>query len=158
VTTAEWAIRRLVDRYATALDQRDRAAFESLWTPDALLEVFQNGPARPATGKLRAGKDLHVVFERLGAYALTLHHVTTHQVVIGEDYAAGTTYCEAHHLDRLPDDEPSSDLVMHIRYADEFAADEGVWRIRLRRVEVLFTEHRHADLTPGTSSSSRDTP
>lgn len=141
------AIRRLVHRYALAFDAADRESFEELWAPEGVLEVFEDGPSRPRTGRLRAGRDFHHAFERLAAYERTLHHVTTHDVHVDGDTAIGVTYCEAHHV------AGEQDLVMHIRYEDRFALGPTGWRFAHRRVLVLGREVRG-----GTWSSSPGTP
>ena len=134
-------IRRLVDRYAACMDALDLDGFEALWAPDAVLEIHEDGPAAPATGRLKAGRHFHLAFERLAAYQRTLHHVTTHLVHVDGDRASGTTCCEAHHVDR-PGGTDATDLVMHIRYEDRFVRHAGSWRFAHRRVGVLLREQR----------------
>ena len=141
-------VRALVDLYACALDNGDRDGFEDLWTPNGVLEVFENGPTRPRTGFLRARRDFHLAFNRLAVYARTMHHTTTHVVDFDWNGATGTTYCEAHHLSTStsPASSAAVDLVMQIRYVDQFAETHDGCRFQHRRVEVLFTEERPVQL------------
>lgn len=127
------------------MDARDLAAFETLWAPDAVLEVFQDGPAAAPTGRMRAGRHFHHAFERLGAYVATIHHVTTHAVDVAGDEASGSTCCVAHHFGP-PGDDGGTDLVMQIRYEDRFVRTEEGWRFAYRRVHVLATESRTPDV------------
>lgn len=129
-------LRDLADRYGLAFDQRDQEAFDRLWEPAGVLEVFQDGPAQPATGALRVGQ-FHHAFARLARYRFTQHHVTTHTADVNGSTATGVTYCEAHHV------ADATDLVMHIRYVDTYRRDPASgWRFAHRRVEVLATEER----------------
>lgn len=139
-------IRALVDGYAIAFDIGDVEGFDALWTDDGVLEVFEDGPERPPTGRLKARTTFPLAFDALSRYAHTMHHVTTHEVVVAGDTATGTTACEAHHV-AMPVDEPPEDLVMHIRYRDRFERADGAWRFRYRRVEVLFSELRPVRVT-----------
>jgi hypothetical protein len=139
------AIRSLVERYALAFDLGDRHGFEDLWVQGAVLEVFEDGPERPATGRLRAGRNLGLAFDRLAIHDRTLHHVTTHHSWVAADSAVGLTACAAHHVDVAGEGE-GEDLVMHIRYVDRFARHGEGWRFAHRRVEVLFAERRRVTL------------
>lgn len=135
------AIRNLVDRYGLGLDLRDTGAFEDLWADDGVLEVFQDGPSAPSTGRLRARRNLHLAFEALEAYERTVHHMTAHHAwAAGPHEAGGLTSCHAHHL------RDGEDLIMHIRYADRYARVDDRWRFSHRRVEVLATTVCSADV------------
>lgn len=134
-------IRRLVDRYAACMDALDLDGFEALWAPGAVLDVHEDGPSAPATGRLTAGRHFHLAFDRLGAYERTVHHVTTHVAQVDGGRAVGTTCCEAHHIER-PGGPDTSDLVMHIRYDDRFVHHKGAWLFEHRRVGVLLREQR----------------
>jgi ketosteroid isomerase-like protein len=134
-------IRALVDGYAAAIDRGDVDGFVALWADDAQLEVFEDGPSRPATGRLRARSGLRLVLDAVARFRLTLHHVTTHLAEVDGDAATGTTCCEAHHVTGA-DAAAAEDLVMHIRYRDRFTRAGGAWLFQHRCVDVLFTEVR----------------
>lgn len=133
-------LRSLADSYAQCMDAGDRERFADLWTTDGILEVFENGPSQPSTGKLRP-QHFDFAFDRLAAFQRTMHHVTTHHADINGDEAQGATYCCAHHID-CPGGTVAHDLVMHIRYQDRYRREDGKWRFAHRRVEVLLRETR----------------
>lgn len=133
-------LRGLADAYARCMDALDQTSFAQLWTPDGVLEVYENGPDTEPTGVLRP-RHFHLAFERLSVFKRTLHHVTTHHADIRGDEATGFTHCAAHHIDR-PGGADSHDLVMHIVYRDKYRREEQRWRFVARRIEVLFHESR----------------
>ena len=128
------------------MDTLDQERFAQLWTPDGVLEVFENGPSRPSTATLRR-KHFPVAFERLAQFRRTLHHVSTHYADIDGDEAHGATHCAAHHIAR-PGGPAANDLVMHIRYRDRYRRENGTWHFAHRRVDVLFREMRTVEVLP----------
>src|SRR5262249_35771061 len=78
----------------------------------------------------------------LGRYLRTVHLVSTHRATIADDRrtATGATYCVAHHLTASSDSERAGDdLVMTIRYDDQYACDAaGAWRFAARECHKLF--------------------
>ncbi|MEY2571065.1 MAG: hypothetical protein QOE63_1415 [Acidimicrobiaceae bacterium] len=130
------AIRDLADAYAVGVDTRDPELFGSLWAEGAHLVGYRNGRDQPPTMDLEMPRGTKVVMKAIAPYATTLHMITTHRVLITGDAAAGSTYCEAHHV------EGTHDLVMAIRYEDAFARAADGWRFARREVHILWTtEH-----------------
>jgi len=129
-------IRALVDAYAVALDRLDVEGFVELWVPDALMEIHEDGPGAPATAEIRGRDRMHLPFPRLRTYLATVHVVGTHVAERTVGGAAGTTYCEAHHLVE-GDGGVVADKVLLIRYLDDYGRLPEGWRLARRRVEVL---------------------
>src|SRR5262245_32971697 len=123
-------LRDLVEAYAMAADQRDADWFSSLWLPDATLAVYDGEERR--TGIYEGADAMRGVTRALGRYVRTIHLVTTHRAVVDGDgtTAKGQTYCTAHHLTGSSSNGAEcEDLVMTIRYDDEFGLDDdGAWR------------------------------
>jgi hypothetical protein len=140
------ALRSLVDRYARCFDLGDRAGFDRLWTDDGSMDVHEDGPSAPPTGRLSVGR-FHLAFDALERYDRTLHHVTTHDARIDGHEAEGLTGCVAHHL-TVGSGREADDLRMHIRYTDRYRRVEAGWRFVHRRVDVLFRERATVELLP----------
>jgi hypothetical protein len=106
-------IRDLAFRYARAVDRRDWALAETLFTEDATLK----GPRFELVGRAQIVRGLRSV-ER---YRATFHGVHNQTLEIAGDEAAGETYCVA---------KPASSAMARaearsgIRYQDAAAAAE----------------------------------
>ncbi len=125
-------LRRLVERYARSVDDRDAAAFADVFTDDAVLITGR--------GEVRGREQLLAVPARLERYRVTMHLVGNHDVQLAADgvAASGWTYCIARHVYAVGDAERVS--VMHIRYDDRFRRQPDGWRITERRLAVLWEE------------------
>jgi len=136
------AIRALCERYAQAVDDGDRAAFTSVFTPDGhLVSDFGGGRGTHFNGH----EELEQVVVRAKGLALTtMHFIGNHLAQRDGDAATGVTYCVANHLR-----EDRSNLVMMVRYVDRYhGGGDHEWLIADRRVEILWTETRQADPPP----------
>jgi hypothetical protein len=133
-------LRALVHSYAITLDTLDAAGLSLLWKNDSMLIVREEGPNGPLSAQLAFPAGAGPVIKRLTTYERTLHHVTTHVVTVHGDAATGTTYCQAHHILRGPDDEPL-DKVLSIRYEDAFERGDR-WQFVRREINVLLRETR----------------
>jgi SnoaL-like domain len=127
-------LRDLVDGYARACDQRDRAALEALFLPDASLTVRRPG-AEPHTYEGSAA--LGEIVPRLGQYARTFHLVANHWCEVDGAKATGEAYCEAHHV--RADGASAIDVVLTICYVDAYARTADGWRFASREVQILWT-------------------
>ncbi|MGD9598385.1 MAG: nuclear transport factor 2 family protein [Steroidobacteraceae bacterium] len=137
----EWALRRLVQQYASAVDRNDGALFASLFLEDAVVE----GPGFRFAGheQLRA-----VPGQLAQQFRGTMHCVFNQLVTIAGDSASGETYCIASH--GLVDDagRPMT-LDWAIRYQDRFVRRGAEWRIAYRRLVVQWTRTGPVELLPG---------
>jgi uncharacterized protein (TIGR02246 family) len=127
------ALRRLVEKYARAADQRDAVGYADVFTDDAVL-VTQ-------VGEVRGRERLLTIAPRLERYRVTMHIVANHYVDFDESdptRATGAAYCVARHVHEVEGIDRV--YVMHIRYDDVYRKTGDDWRIAERRLDVLWTE------------------
>jgi SnoaL-like domain len=129
----ELGIRRLVNAYAVAVDHRDEAKFVRLWAPTGVLVIHGDGPDRPKTNEFRIPTDVARFIESLGRWDRLLHMVSTHHVVVDGDRATGEAYCDAHYV------LGSDDLVMAVRYGDDYLKVQSEWLLLRRAVNIMWT-------------------
>jgi uncharacterized protein (TIGR02246 family) len=128
------ALRRLVERYATAVDHRDLEAAAGCFLPDGRLTVGE--------GAALEGRDAIVgALGRLERYAVTAHLLGHSNHAVDGDRATGESWCRAHHV---YDDEGGTrrDWVMAIRYLDRYVRSEEGWMIEDRHLVVDWLEDR----------------
>jgi hypothetical protein len=130
-------LRHLVDRYADAVDRRDRDALAAVFTPEGSLRM-QAGDGPPGDGW--TGPDLVRAVDSVEPYHRTFHHLggAVFEAGPGSGEATGRVLCQAHHYDRTANGPV--DLVMLIRYHDHYARTAGGWRFADRIVAVQWTE------------------
>ena len=103
------ALRRLVERYATAVDHRDLEAAAGCFLPQGRLTVADGAPLE--------GRDAIVgALGRLSRYAVTAHLLGHSNHTVDGDRARGESWCRAHHV--YDDGGARRDRVMAIRYLD----------------------------------------
>jgi len=113
--------------YARAVDRRDWALAETLFTEDAVLK----GARFELVGVAQILRGLATV-ER---YRATFHAVHNQTLVIAGDEASGETYCVANHL--LERDGQTFKLDWGIRYQDRYRrCADGAWRFTRRELIV----------------------
>jgi len=135
----EAALRRLVDGYAFAVDDRDPVAFVGLFTPDGTLCVH-DGYRGPERHCYRGSAELATVIDRIGRYDQTMHATTSHRVRLLGDAATGETHCLAHHVTH-GEAGAAEDRILYITYLDDFVrAPDGTWRIGRRGVHTRWTQ------------------
>jgi hypothetical protein len=124
------ALRELAYRYARAVDRRDWALAEQLFTPECVLA----GPGYELVGRERILAGLR----RIERYDATQHSVHNQLVEIGGDGASGETYCTAHHL--YERDGRRRKLSWGIRYQDRCERVGGVWRYQRRELVLDWSQ------------------
>src|SRR5262245_55471543 len=124
------ALRDLAERYARAVDRRDWALAEQLFTQECVLV----GPGFELVGRDRILAGLRNV-ER---YSATQHSVHNQLVEIEGDRARGETYCTAHHLYER-EGQPRK-LSWGIRYQDRCARGGGAWRYERRELLLDWSQ------------------
>jgi hypothetical protein len=139
------ALRALVDRYASAVDARDADAFAALFTPEAVLAVYEHEGDDPVV-EYRGHAALREVMGLLQTFSATFHLMANHLCELGPSDATGETYCMAHHL--TESEAAATDLVMYIRYRDAYARTPDGWRFARRDVLRQWTEERPAERRP----------
>ena len=123
----------LVHRYAARVDDRDFAGAASLFTEDGVLirpdppDVLD--PVHELVGRTAIEQGLRA----LDTVPLTIH------AIVGEVYdeTSGRIVCVAHHLIN-----PTTDLVWHLRYRDDYREVEGQWLIARRALSIDLIETR----------------
>jgi hypothetical protein len=131
----EVALRRLVDRYADAVDGRDSEVLRHLFTTTGVLRVqADGGPVENEWSGAGVVQSLDV----LAGFDRTFHHVGG--CVFDDDGEAvtGRVHCLGHHYERTGNGPV--DLVMMIRYHDRYERQSDGWRIAERRVAIQWTE------------------
>jgi hypothetical protein len=125
-------IQKLIYQYARSADELD---------VDGFADCFAVGGRITApgyTGDLLSGNFAKAIIANLKLkYVSTMHNVHNHCYVIEGARATGVTYCVASHIERLEGQTAKFD--MYIRYHDELVKEEGRWRFKERRFELLCT-------------------
>ncbi len=126
-------LRALVERYARGADRRDAEMYAGVFTDDASLHTGR--------GEIVGRDALLQVAPKLARYRATMHLVGNHEVIFdGADDAHGTAYCQASHVRDV--DGVGWVYVMQIVYHDVYVRESRGWRIRQRRLELLWDEDR----------------
>lgn len=126
------AIRRLVEAYSVALDERDFVAVATLFTVDGELvgpKASDGAPAFRKTGQAA----IRVAADLVSGYAKTLHAIGAMRCQVVEPQATASSTCVSYHL--MPDGSQSSHLVI---YRDELVLEQREWRFRRRVIESLW--------------------
>ena len=129
-------IRDLAYRYAQAVDRRDSEALGQVFIEDGVIE---------GSGYLSEGRDRIMAIPPMMAkrYRATFHAVQNHLVEVSGDRATGEVYTMAHHLQQA-DDGSLTDLVMIMRYYDDYVRSPDGWRFARRKLNIDWTELRPA--------------
>jgi ketosteroid isomerase-like protein len=135
-------LKDLVDAYATAIDERDRALLVSIFTPDAHLFVQEDGREEVLVAYDGSDELAHLM-DLLDDYGPTMHLMSNHRIQVDGDRATGVVYCLAHHLSKQ-DDGSTRNLVMAIRYFDRYTRPDsaGAWKIAERKIVRYWDELR----------------
>lgn len=139
---ARFALRTLVDEYASRLDRRDVAGFVDLFVEDGEFSAVNRG-ADDAYYRVRGHGELALVLRANDQFADTFHSVTNHTCVVDGDEARGLTYCTAHHL--LAEGADAESLVMLIRYHDDYVRTATGWRFKRRQLRFAWVEYVTSD-------------
>jgi hypothetical protein len=131
----ERELRHLAVRYASAADRRDRHAMRDVFASEATLLVHRAPAEEPF---LFSGADaIGGVVIGLAKYTRTMHVLgQAVYAVTSAASAVGEVYCIAHHVSG---GEDPTDLIMHIRYHDDYVFADERWSISRREVFVDFT-------------------
>lgn len=136
---------RIVDvavRYCWALDTRNWAGLDTVFAPDATAKL--------ASRSVLEGLD--AIVRRCTAVLSPLdasqHLVSTHQVHLDGDRATHRCNLHAQHVRAAAEGGPN--YVVGGRYEDDLVRTAEGWRIRHRRLVVLWTEGNLAVVQPTT--------
>lgn len=124
-------LRQTAETYALGADRRDPA----LWTAVMADDIVISGPGFSIEGRDANLGSLTMLGQMFRATRHLVHAV--HAVVDG-DAATGETTCTAEHLLR----DQNAILVWAIRYQDQWARHDGVWRFTRRDLILDWEETR----------------
>ena len=127
------ALRRLVERYATAVDHRDLEGAAGCFVPEGRLRVGDDEP-------LEGRQAIVSALGRLARYEVTAHLLGHSNHVVDGDRATGESWCRAHHV--YEDGGVRRNWVMAIRYHDRYVRRAEGWRIEDRHLVVDWLEDR----------------
>ena len=136
-TEDQRALYNLVLRYAQAVDRRDYAAFEKIFTEDGTLAGYRGDPE--STDSLFGYDGLAAIQEGLRGierFEKTFHLVGNGLFDVAGDEAQGESYCTAHHI--YEKDGAQWDRTMAIRYQDRFVRRKGRWWLLERALWIDF--------------------
>lgn len=101
------------------------------------VNLSTHTPIAQMAGMLKA---LRPVFENLSTYEATTHFNGQSTVSWAQDFAAGVSYCIAHHV--TLDGPRRSLMIASIRYLDHFVKIDGRWYFRQRNLMVDWIDNR----------------
>src|SRR5450631_3990043 len=137
------ALRSLAERYAQAIDTRDRAGLGHLFMPTARLISYRpeisDGPAFELSGP----SEIATLLDQLAHYIRTFHLVANQICDFNGDQATGIVYCLAHHLGK--DDGGGYEVVAPVIYSDIYVRTDDGWKFGDRTIKVQWRKRRPVD-------------
>jgi hypothetical protein len=134
--TEQWlrdveVLRTFPQRYSRAIDARDIDAVSELFDPDGVVEG--------ARGTLPVPEYLDGLRTMPKTFASSMHVLGNPLIELepGADAAHTDTYAVVYQLDRIA--EPGGDMMLGMRYLDDFLRIDGQWKIHHRKAIMLFT-------------------
>jgi 3-phenylpropionate/cinnamic acid dioxygenase small subunit len=122
-------IRDVIDRYATAIDQRDWELLRSCFAEDCEADYGRSGRW---TGRSPLVAWLEEIHRDVGP---TQHRITNHRVTLDGDCAGAVSYFDA----LLLVEHREHDLLQVTgSYTDELRRTAGGWQIASRRCDTLL--------------------
>jgi SnoaL-like domain len=144
-------LRRLVDAYAVAVDDRDPDALSALFAEGGALLVYEAG-SDELQHAYRNGELAQLTTDLERAYARTFHLVGNAVVDVDGDRATGTVYCLASHI--RDGSRGATIATMPVRYRDRYVRTGDGWRFHERVATVLWRERGPAQWPPRDSDGS----
>lgn len=126
-TNAYFYLRQLVCAYPRAMDRRDYATLELLFTADAKYDIPHLKISYANRNQIVEGMRLIEQFEK------TYHTICNHTFEIKGTDASGEVYCIASHFS--PDGKGGTNKYdMGIRYQDRYAKEGDTWLFAQREL------------------------
>jgi hypothetical protein len=138
-------LRSLVDRYAIAIDRRDKRTLETLFVADGGIDVHVAGRTSPVA-RLRGEAGMGGLVDALALYEDTMHVVGNFVATVDGETATAVTYCVAHHL--VAEGGASFDERLYVVYDDHFVRTPDGWRFTVRAIHRRWTEKQPAGQKP----------
>jgi SnoaL-like domain len=140
-----FAIHDLTMQYWMHVDRRDWPRVKDCFVPGTLVDY---SALMPADDAVPADEVVDRVAAAIEIYAVTVHNVGNHEVILDGDVARSEACIVAHHVYRDPDRQGGRLPVAGLRYRDVMVRTGRGWRIRDR---VATTDWRAWwDLRPPT--------
>jgi len=117
------AIIDVTNRYCWALDTKDWAVLDSVFTEDANGDLLEDVVGRVALKK-RVDE--------------TQHLISNHQINVQGDTATCRCYLQAQHVRKAAHGGPN--FIIAGRYEDQLTRTSEGWRISFRRLVVMWTD------------------
>lgn len=137
----QFALGRLVDLYARAIDRCDLSLLRSLYADDA---IHDHG------AMFRGGSDAFAAFIGANMRAMRTHHFMGNRLfVIDADDAEGEVYSINSHV--IERDGALHDYIAAGRYLDRYRRTKAGWRIQFRS-RIIDWSHERPHQPGGTAS------
>ena len=127
-------IQDLLVRYTRAIDEKDWALLDRVFTPDAELDYTSAGGIKGSYPEVRKWLET-----ALSVFPTTVHYVTNSEIHLEGDTAKGRTAVFNPMVFRNPDGSPHQ-FNVGAYYVDELVRTDEGWRIRRRTEEQAFME------------------
>jgi 3-phenylpropionate/cinnamic acid dioxygenase small subunit len=123
-------------RYATGVDTRDWPLFRSCFTDEIETDFSSVGGSPPQ--RIKADDWVERVRRTIDGLQATQHMITNQVITLNGDEATCVAYVQARH--HLPNETSGSDQVMYGYYTNRFVRTAEGWKIRARKLTVLWNE------------------
>lgn len=123
---AEYEIRRVMARYAHAVDRDDDELLRSCYHPDAVDEHMSY------SGQIEGY--IQQRHERPKAFRMRHHMLGAPYIQVDGITATVETYCISSHIMARDEEGPERVWILWVRYEDRFESRDGDWRIQHRQV------------------------
>jgi hypothetical protein len=124
------AITDVTIRYCWALDTKDWAVLDTVFTKDANGDLLED-----VVGRVAIKKRVETALSRMDE---TQHLISNHQIVVRGDTATCRCYLQAQHVRKAAHGGPN--FIIAGRYEDELKRTPEGWRISFRRLVVMWTD------------------
>jgi hypothetical protein len=124
------AITDVTIRYCWALDTKDWAVLDTVFTEDANGDLLED-----VVGRVAIKKRVETALSRMDE---TQHLISNHQIVVQGDTATCRCYLQAQHVRKAAHGGPN--FIIAGRYEDELKRTPEGWRISFRRLVVMWTD------------------
>ena len=150
-------IQDLFARYSFAIDERDWAALDAVFTPDARIDYTESGGVAGSLDDIKLWLP-----EALGRFPMFQHMVATTKLQLDGDVASSRTILFNPMVHEAPDGTRQT-FFIGLWYRDRLVRTELGWRISERYEEIAYTHNvppmdRVPTLArPSGSGANRDT-
>jgi SnoaL-like domain len=124
-----FAIHDLTMRYWMNVDRRDWPRVKDCFVPGTLVDY---SALMPVDAAVPAEEVVDRIAAAIEIYAVTVHNVGNHEVILDGDVARSEACIVAHHVYRDPDRQGGRLPVAGLRYRDVMVRIGRGWRIRDR--------------------------